>query len=711
MQQYIHLQTPINDLILRTSPYAEILYWGEHLSTFDPKDILSLGRCTPNSGLDIDVPTTLAAENGRGFFDSPSLEGSRSGKDWSPVFHTTHIEQQDNYVKITSEDPIAKLAFISEFELDKNGVLKTRNTLHNLAESEFNLNRLSVTIPLPEQANDVMSFYGRWIREFQTQRQSLKHGAFIQENRYGRTSHEYFPGIIIGEPNFSEQQGKLWGFHLAWSGNHRIRADVKIDGRRFVQLEALYFAGEISLSSNQSFSTPWVYSTYSSTGLNTMSQQFHTHIREHILDFPTQKVRPVHLNIWEGVYFDHDPQHILAMAEKAAEMGVERFIIDDGWFKGRNDDYAGLGDWYLDERKYPQGLTPIINRVKQLGMQFGIWVELEMINKDSDLYRNHPDWLLQLEGYDQPAERHQFTLDLQNPQVFNYLLERMNWLLSNHEIDYIKWDMNRRIVQPGHQGKPGLDGQTKALYRLHDEIRQRYPNVEIEACASGGGRVDYEILKRTHRFWASDNNDALERQTIQRNMSYFFPLEVIGAHIGGKHCHSTYRQLNIQFRGITALFGHMGVELDPVKEGETERAGFTKYISLYKQIRPLLHTGNIVRLDMPDPAIQISGVIAKDSSTAVFAIAQLKLPDYLLPGHIRIPNLIPEAKYRVSLLDLPDTIREQHAGHLMKSYPQWLTKLLNGETLEFTGEWLTKVGLTLFPQDPCTATLLYIEKQ
>ena len=237
----------------------------------------------------------------------------------------------------------------------------------------------------------------------------------------------------------------------------------------------------------------------------------------------------------------------------------------------------------------------MVDHVLGLGMEFGIWVEPEMINPDSDLYRAHPDWLLAVDGYHQPTGRFQYVLDLQKKEVFEYLLERLDNLLSSYKISYVKWDMNREIVQPGHKGKAALTGQTHQVYALFDVLRERHPLVEFESCASGGGRIDFEVLKRTHRFWTSDNNDALERQRIQRGMSYFFPPEVMGAHIGGAHCHCTRRSHSIAFRGLTALFGHMGVELDPVKESAEERAGFTHYISLHKQLRPLLHSGQVVR--------------------------------------------------------------------------------------------------------------------
>lgn len=710
MNNVIRLSSPKNDLVIIADQNPRIVYWGEHLTHFDPNNVAALDSGVTNGGLDIAVPVSLTCENGRGYFESSSIEGHRNGQDWAPVFNHCEVSQQSHRLQLRLVDTIAGLEFTSEFELDEQtGVLKTRNKLRNLKAGAFTVNRLAVTIPLPEYADEVCHFYGRWVREFQLHRHTLKHGGFIQENRVGRTSHEYPPNIMIGEQGFKEQSGQVWGFHLAWSGNHRIRADIDIRGRRTVQLEALYFPGEIQLAQHEEIATPWVYTTFSNQGLNAMSGQFHHYVREHLVRFPRQKTRPVHLNIWEGVYFDHHPDHIIAMATEAAKMGVERFIIDDGWFIGRDDDFGGLGDWYLDERKYPQGLTPIIKSVKDLGMQFGIWVELEMINKNSQLYRQHPDWLLQVEGYAQPQERNQHVLDLCNPDVFNYLVERMDWLLGNHEIDYVKWDMNRRIVQGGHNGQAAVTKQTEAFYRLCDVLCEKYPQVEFEACASGGGRIDYEVLKRSQRFWTSDDNDALERQTIQRGMSYFYPPEVMGAHIGGKHCHTTYRQLDVSFRGLTALFGHMGVELDPVKESEAERQGFSKYIALHKQLRPLLHSGKVFRLDRQDPASLVNGVINQDGTQAVVLVNQLAMLDYLQQEPLRLPYLA-EGHYEISLLDIPAVFQTGKCGHLMKILPEWLTNAINGKPLVVHSDWLKKIGLTLPNLDPATAMLLHFKQ-
>ena len=699
-----HLTNHDIDIILRTQPYAELCYFGKRLQKITTDAIDMLIPAVPNARIDIDVPFTLCPEEGVGNFSTPGLEGHRNGKDWSPVFVTQKVTKKKNDITIISEDNIAQLRLTSKLILDETGVLQCQNSLTNLADEPYQVNRLSVTLPIPERALELMAFSGRWIKEFFPHRTKIQHCGYLQENRRGRTSHEYFPGMVVGTEGFKEQTGEVWGVHLGWSGNHRFQVAVKSNGKRFIQAEALYLAGEVSLAKGETLSTPWLYATYSDEGLNKMSQHFHQFLRKNIIHFASDKPRPVHLNTWEGIFFDHNPDYIMKMATKAAQMGVERFIIDDGWFGKRDDDYQALGDWYLDKRKYPNGLEPVIEHVKKQGMEFGIWVEPEMISKNSDLYRAHPDWLLELPGYNQPEGRHQYLLDLQNPAVFNYLLERLTWLLGSYDIDYIKWDMNREIVQAGHEGQPAVVGQTNAVYRLMDILQQKYPNVEIESCSSGGGRIDFEVLKRTQRFWASDSNDALDRQIIQRGMSYFFPPEVMGAHIGGKTCHTTYRELDMNLRGLTALFGHMGVELDPVKESTEEQKGFTHYIRLHKQLRSLLHSGNSVRLDVDDSAaMQSYGVVSQDKKEAVFVIAQLALPTYALSGNLRLTGLLADKEYSIEILDLPNHIDPQVNGHAMKSFPKWMT---TDTTL--SGDWLMNIGLPLPVLDPATAMLIKI---
>ncbi|WP_332395934.1 alpha-galactosidase [Vibrio metschnikovii] len=688
-------------LIVELGDYAEILYWGIDVGDGVERSRLALSRPVPYGRLDDDVPMTLLPELGRGVFSSPGLEGHRDGQHWAPVFVITQIEKNKDNIVIESEDVTAGVHLKTELKLDEHDVLQTRSMLTNIRAGVYQVNRFANTLPLPVRVNELMTYYGRWVHEFQTVRQPLLQGGYQQENRRGRTSHEHYPALVAGTSHFDEMNGEVWGFHFAWSGNHRLRVDVKADGRRYMQAEVIYFPGEIALKEGESLTTPWLYASYSHSGLNGMSHHFHSHVRDAILSKSFRdKPRPIHLNTWEGIYFDHNPEYIMSMATQAAEMGVERFIIDDGWFKGRNGDKAGLGDWFLCPSKYPNGLQPIVEHVNQLGMEFGLWFEPEMININSDLFRAHPEWLLAIDGYEQPTGRNQYVINLQNEEAFNFLFERLDYFLSTYNIAYIKWDMNREVVQPAHLGQASAYNQTLRYYELVDKVRFKHPQVEIESCAAGGGRIDFEVLKRTHRFWASDNNDALERQTIQRGMSYFFPPEVMGSHIGSSHCHSTRRRHSIEFRGLTALFGHMGIELDPVKETKSEKKGFERYIKLHKLLRPLLHSGRTWRVPSDDQAHQIHVVVANDQSEAVAMIAQLAMPTNSLSGQLRVPGLAPQGLYRVFLLDKPSNYDD-----IVNYQPLWTES-----GCEVSGLWCEEVGLTMPILDPETAILVKFER-
>jgi len=695
----IHLQSSHASLVIKVHPVPQIIHWGAPIGDLDADLLAAIQRPVAQARLDVNVPISLCPELGRGYFNAPGIEGQRQGCDWAPVFTTKKVDCTQHTAIFYLEDPLAALGLKISITLDaQSDVLQEQMTLTNLHKDTYQLDKLALTLPVPRHMTELMTFHGRWCYEFHTQRLPFQHGGFIQENRRGRTSHENFPGLFAGTQAFSEETGQVYGFHLGWSGNHQLRAEVKSDGDRFVQAGELLLKGEMPLQSGESYTTPTLYACYSDSGLNGCSQRFQHFVRQNILHFPTNKPRPVHLNTWEGIYFDHDPDYIMRMATESAKMGVERFIIDDGWFEGRNDDFAALGDWYLDKKKYPQGLTPVVQHVLDQGMEFGIWVEPEMINEDSHLYRAHPEWVLGIAGYDQPTGRHQYLLDLQNPDCFAYLLEKIDAILSDFEVSYVKWDMNREMVQPAHNGQAAVHHHVKQLYKLFELLEEKHPQVEFESCASGGGRTDFEILKRTHRFWASDCNDALERQAIQRGMSYFFPPEVMGAHIGAFESHSTRRMHHFNMRGVTALCGHMGVELDPVKESATEKQAVTHYINLHKQYRHLLHSGTGFRLDCPDHCQNIYGV--KNDQEILLSVCQLKMPEYALPAPLRIPDVDINATYKVQIVEAPEA-----SFQLMKSRVDWWENevILSGASLKY-------IGLSVPILDPESALILSLCK-
>ncbi|OEE67466.1 alpha-galactosidase [Enterovibrio norvegicus FF-33] len=696
-ERFLHLQSANNSLIVQLEPAPAIVYWGNKFSREQPLSAALFDAPVGQARLDSHIPLALCPEQGRGDFGSPGIEGHRNGKDWAPVFELISVTESLSSARLTISDPRASLEIMIELALDEDSdVLTLKQRLINTGSADYTVNRFALTLPLAETFSDIITFHGRWSHEFQLQRTPLEHSGFIQENRRGRTSHESFPGMIALHPNSNDLSGDVIGMHFGWSGNHRLQAQVKSDGRRYLQAEALLAAGEVILPPGEAFDTPTLYAVFSANGLNGMMQKFHQYVRSSLLQFAPSSARPVHFNTWEGIYFDHQPRRIMAMADAVARLGVERFILDDGWFINRDNDTRALGDWQVDKRKYPDGLTPMIDHINQLGMEFGLWVEPEMVSKDSELFRNHPDWMLGLDtlGYTQPSGRYQFVLDLQNQDAYHYLLSSLDALLTEHNIAYLKWDMNRELVQAGHDSRPAYHLQTLALYQLIDDLRARHPYVEIESCASGGGRIDYEVLKRTHRFWTSDCNDALERQRIQQGMQLFFPPEVMGSHIGPRQSHTTRRCHDMSLRGITALFGHMGAELDPVGLEDNELRAFARYIGLHKQYRPLLHHGKCFNLPSHDPNTRIYGVM--DDSVTLLAVAQLAMPQYALSGQLRLPVLCANKRYRVEVLDSPAAF-----SHTMKHKPVWMDK-----PLTIQGDQLIQIGLSLPLMDPESAMLL-----
>jgi alpha-galactosidase len=413
--------------------------------------------------------------------------------------------------------------------------------------------------------------------------------------------------------------------------------------------------------------------------------------------------RPVVLNTWEAVYFDHSLPKLLELAETAAALGVERFVLDDGWFLGRRDDSRGLGDWVVDPDVWPHGLGELVDRVTGLGMSFGLWFEPEMVNLDSELARAHPEWVLGVPGRTPPPSRRQQVLDLTAPGAYEHVLSQMDDVLSTYDIAFVKWDHNRDLVEAaGTDGRPAVHGQTLAAYRLLDELRSRHPELEIESCSSGGARVDLGILERTDRVWASDTNDPLERQTIQRWTGVLLPPEMIGAHVGPPRAHTTKRTSTLAFRVATALLGSFGFEWDITTTDEAERELLTAAVREYKRLRPLLHSGRVVHGDLPDPSALLSGVVARDGSAALFSYAQLATSTLAVPGGVRLPGLRPDRQYEVRPLELAGA----RTGMASAEPPWWQA----GEVV-LSGLVLGSVGLRLPVLDPESALLLELTGQ
>ncbi|HTE70548.1 MAG TPA: alpha-galactosidase [Actinomycetes bacterium] len=686
-------------------PLPVVLHWGPDLGAELDGEALAEALVPPvaSSAVAGPVRRRLLPMPVDGWRLRPGLSGARAdGTGWSPRFlvGSVDIPEDRTGAVVEAEDTQAGLALTTTVTLHPSGVLEMGHRLRNLGPASYLVAQLAATLPLPDHAAELLDLTGRWCRERIPQRHRLLHGAWVREARHGRTGHDATLVLAAGTPGFGFRSGEVWAVHLGWSGNAVHWADRNADGHAGLGAAELLAAAEVVLAPGEEYATPPLFAAYSAAGLDGLTAAYHRYIR----DRPSHPGTPrlVVLNTWEAVYFDHRLERLAGLAELAARLGVERFVLDDGWFRHRRDDTAGLGDWYVAEDVWPQGLHPLIERVRSLGMEFGLWVEPEMVNPDSDLFRAHPDWVLSVPGRLPPAWRNQQVLDLANPDCYAYLRDRLDALLAEHDIAFLKWDHNRDLIEAGHAGRPGVHAQTLAVYRLLDELRGRHPSVEIESCASGGGRVDLGILARTDRVWASDTNDALERQHIQRWTQLLLPPELVGTHVGPPRAHTTSRTHTLAFRVATAIFGHFGIEWDIAAASAEDQLALAEAVALYRRMRPLLHSGAVVRADRPDPSAYLHGVVAQDRAEALFAYVQLAASAQETPGPARLPGLAADRAYRVTPLAVAGGPETRQAVP-----PRWYEA--GGATL--TGKALAEVGLPLPVLRPEQALLLHVTRE
>lgn len=703
-------QTSLTIALNRKAP--QIIYWGQKLSGKTTELMLTKLRIRQEvpASPTREAMRSLTTTTGEGFSGSPGIKLFGNSDEWAVAPKVISVKQQDEHsLCITNLDAARNIEIQHDISIDAySDVLRFSTQVTNKGNHSLNLEWCtSATLPVPAHISQILGFEGHWAGEFHEQHATQFFGTYLRENRRGRTSHDCFPGLIMHSPSCDQQQGEAYAFHLGWSGNHRLLAEKMADGRAFVQLGELLLPGETTLAPEEKYTSPKLYATYSKKGLSGISRHFHRYVRNKLIKFDIkQKPRPVHYNTWEGIYFDHDVDTLKDLADRAVELGVERFVLDDGWFIGRNDDTAGLGDWYVDKAVYPDGLHPVVEHVNKLGMEFGLWVEPEMVNPDSNLYRQHPDWILSTKPNEDVGFRNQLVLDLSRDEVFDYLFERLHSLLSEYNIAYFKWDMNRDINQPGDQhGKPAVHRQTLAFYDLLAKLKAAHPQVEIESCSSGGARADYGVLQHTDRIWTSDSNDALERLKIQKGFSYFFPAELMGSHVGPRDCHITHRHLTMSMRASVALFGHMGMEMDLRELTEQEKVELKAMTTLYKQHRQLVHSGELYRLQLPDYANGF-GIVAEDKSEALFSYSLIRGHTASLPDQLRFAGLDKETVYQMDII-WPIKSGDHWPKETIFNFKTNLP-FLDGQT--FTGEALMQLGKQLPRLAPNSSLLYYLHK-
>ena len=669
----------------------DLSYLGPSLS--EDEDLTALAKAAEfgkhENQLDEPSVRGLFPQSRCGYREQPSFRLSKDGQPVSANFHLTDVESDDGTISFIWEEQSTGLYLDITFEILTGDVIVIHQNLMADGAAGLTIQQVSpLSIPLPKSFNSLTSYAGRWAREMQAADHPIGREAIEMRSIGGK------PGFDPGNWLFLKSDGEDQniGAHCGSLEDHITRCGRDEDGQPFLSLEHLLPQTGLSLGGEEDFVELATMTLMLADSADDLTRKFHDHARTNILPSrPSWGPRKVHLNSWEALVFDLDEAKLRALASDAAELGVERFVLDDGWFKGRRSDKSALGDWDVDRDIFPNGLKPLIDHVHSLDMDFGLWIEPEMISPDSDLYRAHPDWCLHDGAPHRPTERNQLVLDLTREQTFDHIYNAICKLLDENDIAYIKWDHNRRLP-------PTSNPQGYAAWRLKAAIRQKYPNLEIESCASGGGQICYPVLRNSHRVWPSDNNDPIERLRIMQSWARFLPLEILGNHVGPSPNPITGRRTDMDFRSKVALFGHMGVEANPADMSADERDVLKQHIALYKVWRDVLHGGEFWQLDHAEPSIFWQMVVRGDRAIAFAAQTQFA-PDFNV-APIRLKGLQANANYRIKMA---------------KPWPQKASQYLANPTpMEFgmilSGQALMENGLALPLTHPETAWIITLER-
>lgn len=492
---------------------------------------------------------------------------------------------------------------------------------------------------------DVIRFYGKHAFERNVERTVLGHGTIAFGSRRGTSSHQYNPAVILAEQGTTEEAGNCYGMLMVYSGNFFCEAerDQYNQTRLLMGLNDELFS--YPLAAGDTFTVPEVILSYSQNGLSALSQQYHNCIRNHVCRSKyVHMSRPVLINSWEAAYFDFTGETIVNLAKEAASLGIDMVVMDDGWFGKRDDDNSSLGDWYVNEKKLGGSLSELIRRVHEQGVKFGIWIEPEMVNEDSDLYRAHPDWAIQIPGRKPIRSRNQLLLDFSRKEVRDQVFEQICAVLDQGEIDYVKWDMNRSMADV-YAGNLTYD-YVLGVYDFMERLTSRYPDMLLEGCSGGGGRFDAGMLYYSPQIWCSDNTDAINRTRIQYGTSFFYPVSAVGAHVSAVPNHQTSRVTSFHTRGVTAMAGTFGYELNPALLSDEEKQQVREQIASYKKYERLINEGTYWRLSDPiHDEIAAWMSVSKEQDRALVSVVRLMAEANQAAVYVRLRGLKPKAVY------------------------------------------------------------------
>lgn len=675
------------------------VYFGKVIETI-PEEILEAN----NNLINPDVIRHEYSGSGLGDYRTPSYKiRLESGHTTSELIYVTHRiykgkvgieglpstychEDGAMTLEIDLEDKVGGFVVTLFYTIfDGQGVISRHTRFHNTSPKPLTiLSALSASVDFSSSAYDLLQLSGAWSREKHVYRRKLVPGFQGVESKRGISSHQQNPFIALLAPDTTEYVGEVYGFSLVYSGN--FLANVEVDSNDLTRVSIGINPSDFSwcLKPSEYFNTPEAIMVYSACGLSKMSRMYHKLFRENLIrGHFKEKERPILINNWEATYFDFKEEKILEIAKAAQKLGIELFVLDDGWFGKRDSDNCSLGDWVVDHAKLPSGMKDLAERINGMGMDFGLWFEPEMVSQDSDLYRAHPEWCLQVPSRTPGSyfyQRTQMVLDLSKPAVRDYIVKSMTDILESTPISYVKWDMNRPLSDIG-SNEYGSDQQQEiahryvlGLYEVMERITTAFPMVLFESCSSGGGRYDPGMLYYMPQTWTSDDSDAIERLKIQYGTSLIYPAISMGAHVANSPNHQVGRRTSLDIRGHVAMAGNYGYEVDITKFSNEEKSLVQKQVTFYKSIRKTVQLGEQFRLKSPFESNECGWLYrSQDQQEVVVTYTRVLAEAYKRYQPLKLMGVKHSGKYRVQLFENQEVVSESIIG----------------------GDFLTQVGLTI----------------
>ncbi len=590
------------------------------------------------------------------FYESHRIVSGKPGLPGLPATFEREGGGEAETLEIVCKDPVLGLKAVLRYSIFGDSDALARSvTLTNEGEENLYLEKvLSACLEMDNEGYELLTLNGSWARERHMEFSKLRHGFQGVESLRGVSSHQAQPFLALTTPDVGQDRGEVYAFHFVYSGNFSARAELtQFDTVRMTM--GIHPDGfEWTLAPGESFTAPEVVCVYSDRGLGAMTRTFHDLYRNHLIRSPyLHRKRPVLINNWEATYFDFDKERLLEIARRAKEDGVEMLVMDDGWFGKRDNEHCSLGDWQVNERKLPGGLRALSEELKAMGMKFGIWLEPEMVSRDSELYREHPDWAIRIPGREPAMSRGQYILDLSRPEAADYVYQAVSAVLRSADISYVKWDMNRQMTDIGsaylgreHQGEL-CHRYVLGVYRLQERLLREFPDLLLENCTSGGGRFDPGMLYYSPQIWCSDNTDAAERLRIQEGTALLYPLSAIGAHVSICPNHVNGRVTPFETRGYVALGGTFGYEMDVMRLSDEERQAMRDQIALYHKYQELVREGDYYRIASVRENHEFDCYLAaaKDGSEALVTYVQETARSNYHSRRIRLAGLLPKERY------------------------------------------------------------------